>query len=1338
MNNIEPSTRALIDTGADISCIAESYFNSIPGKIRPTFKSASFSHVKGVGGEIHNVLGLVNLNLQIDGYMYKHDFHVISHLHHHVIIGDDFLEKNKAIIDRGNKTLQLENGEEIKQGEDSEVSMVRTCTSISLPPLTEAIVPVKLSKHKSMCIALVEPLKQGVGNNPLMIAKTVANVEKGKTMCRILNYSEETVYLNPGTVVAKASQVNEDLISTLEDDYPSINMAENGHSIKPTLSKEEAIACAKELGINLENPALTPENKTKLLELIGRNRDVFATNLTELGKTNLHTHKIETGDALPVRQRPYRNSPKVEQEMNRQVEEMEAIGIIEPSTSMWQSPVVMVKKKGGSDMRFAVDYRNLNRVTKQISFPLPTLENVFDKLGQAQANWFTTLDLASGFWQVPLHPETKEKTTFITNYGQKYNFTVLPFGLVNAPSTYQMVMDKVLQGLNWKILLCYIDDIIIFSNNFDEHLQHLDLVFQRLRKANLTLKPSKCTFSAQRVMYLGHYLSRQGIEVDPTKVDAVKNFPQPKNPKSVRSFIGLCSFYRRFIKDFSKIAVPLHKLTVKDAPYEWTEKCEEAFQMLKNAMTSTPVLRFPDWNRPFILTTDASTTALSYILGQKDDKGKEFAIAYGGRSLKGAELNYKIHELECLALVEGVRAYHHYLSNQPFTAITDNIAVKWLKTAHHSNPRLLRWSLCLQGYQYTIQHRAGVLNKNADALSRRDYNSSDSPLSKVTEDCLDEVAIFAVNAQSPDPNEDKLTNLPSFQTRPQGVEVEFEYANDSTPKLPVINTTSGANLALAQKECPDFSDIYTYLESGEVPKQQKLAHKVLSESNHYVLDDGVLFHIFTPRGRKISNDQAIIRQLAVPTNWREDVLLSYHDSLLGGGHQGFDRTYAAIRLKYYWPKMYAQIFDYVKTCDPCQHAKRHFQAHPAPLQNMPVVGRFDRWHMDILGPLSSSSEGHKYILVIVDSYTRWPEAFPLKSQEAEEISKVLYREIFSRYGAPRALLSDRGQNFMSKLVTAICQMFQVTRLHTSSYHPATNATCERLNSTLGQAMRAYCPNSNPDWPNCLPGILMAYRMTPATQSTSLSPYFMVFGQQMQLPFDTALKPQDTLPVKTQAQLKSILENLRLAEKIANENLDTARKASKSHYDKKAKLPPYQIGDSVLLYNPKVPKGESRKTHIKWVGPYYITTVLDHYNYILRDSKSHKEHKSPVHANRLKPYYNPIDRIIPPTQDVLDQPLPILAQGNNPAQGPQNTGTPMQPAELNPSQPEEERVYEAERLLGMKVRGGKKYYRVKWKQSLNLNPSWETEDNISDHLIRHFHIYHTKTGKRRKRQVPLTK
>ena len=1332
IQNSNHETRALIDTGASISCIAESFYRSLPSQQKTPLEPPLYLHVTGVGGEIHKVLGRTTLKVLIDGYEYSHNFHVFSYLHHHLILGTDFLEENQATIDLGNKTLSLKNGEPLNVNKQLDrVAMVRTLQHIHVPPTSEALVPARISQNKAINLALIQPTQSKSASTPYMVATTLAYIENGKTTCRILNPNEETLHIPPGTIIGIATHVEDEDIEALECDSPSVNLAQTDNSTNT--NSQEAINLAKKMGIQLDNPALSDEQKSKLLDLIGRNRDVFATKISELGKTNVHTHRIETGDAMPVRKRPYRTSPKIEAEINKQIGEMSSSGIIEPSTSMWQSPVVMVKKKS-NEMRFAIDYRNLNKVTKQISFPLPRLDNVFDKLGQASASWFSTLDLASGFWQVPLDPETKEKTTFITNDGQKYNFTVLPFGLVNAPSTYQMVMDDVLRGLNWKILLCYIDDIIIFSSSFEEHLHHLDLVFQRLRKANLTLKPSKCTFGAQRVMYLGHYLSTKGIEVDPDKIKAVKEFPRPKNPREVRGFIGLCSFYRRFINNFSKIATPLHELTKNDVKFEWTDQREKAFQTLKQALLNTPVLRYPDWNKPFILTTDASITAISYILGQKDEDKKEYAVAYGGRALKGAEKNYKIHELECLAMIEGVRAYHHYLSNQPFVAITDNIALKWLNNTKHTTPRLLRWSLVLQGYNYEIQHRPGTQNKNADALSRREYDSDISPQSKIDEACLDETAILSI-----DPTIfSKTTNKPK-EDKPVKMtyETEFKYSFDTPePALASINAISPINLAEAQKNCEDFAQIYRYLDTNELPTTKAEARNVILQSEQYILDNGVLFQLYTPRTRSVPQHQAVIRQLAVPKSWRADVLRSYHDSLLGGGHQGFDRTYAAIRLKYFWPKMYATVLDYVKSCDPCQRAKRHFHSHPAPLQNMPIVGRFDRWHMDILGPLSKSSEGHKYILLIVDSYTRWPEAFPLKTQEATEIGKVLYKEIFSRYGAPRSILSDRGQNFMSKLVDAICQLFQVTRLHTSSYHPCTNATCERMNSTLAQAIRTYYPNSDPNWPECLPGILMAYRMTPATQSTSLSPYFMVFGKQMNLPFDTALTPQEALPATTKTQIQYVLDNLSLSEKIANENLEKHRESSKTYYDKNCKDPTYNLGDRVMLHDPKVPKGESRKTHLFWTGPYYITAVLGHYNYRVRHSTTNKEMKSPVHANRLKPYHDPSDRILPTQQDV-ENPIPQPNDnGNAPQNAPQQIVPPDDPDATQTNAPKE---YEAEKLLQTRVRSGKREYLVKWKDGQGIEPkSWESSEDISDFLIRHYHITHTMTGRKRKRKSPLTR
>ena len=268
---------------------------------------------------------------------------------------------------------------------------------------------------------------------------------------------------------------------------------------------------------------------------------------------------------------------------------------------------------------------------------------------------------------------------------------------------------------------------------------------------------------------------------------------------------------------------------------------------------------------------------------------------------------------------------------------------------------------------------------------------------------------------------------------------------------------------------------------------------------------------------------------------RDDVLKSF-----GGGHQGFDRTYASIRLKYYWPNMFATIIDHVRSCDDCQKAKRNNLNHPAPFQYMPIVGCFDRWHMDILGPFSKGTNGEKYLLSVIDSFSRWPILFATNSDDSQTIANILYEEVFSRYGAPHVLVSDRGQNFMSTLVKAVSSLFQITRHHTSSYHPQTNSTCERLNSTINQSICAYCPTEQSNWPSNIPGILIAHRMTPATRSTSYSPYYMLFGTGMQMPLVTALKPQEKLPSETEKQLQYVKENLEIAHKIATERVEKAQ------------------------------------------------------------------------------------------------------------------------------------------------------------------------------------------------------
>ena len=1299
-------SKALIDTGASLSCISQSFlYQAFPGE-SISYKPSKYKVVAGVGGEILKVLGVVEIPLEIQGKIFNSELHVFQKLHKNLILGKDFLSKFKANIDFHRKTVQLDDNTQFSCfGKQLPSGIVRNSHDILIPAQSGMYIPVSVSNYQIPYIALLES-KHSVQPEGYLVAKCAVKVEKGQTMCQILNPTAKSIRISKGKVLASSYPLKDSEIVEV-DNPPLVGMASTA---KENISDKEAIKNSDDLNIDLTDAKLSEVQKRTLKIKIGQNRDIFAKDISELGAYKSFTHTIETGEAPPQRRPYYRSTPMARKEQEKQVEEMLKHDIIEPSDSMWQAPVVLVKKPTG-EFRFAVDYRQLNNVTKPISQSLPRFESIFDSLGDAQPKFFTTLDMSSGFWQLYLDPKTKHKTTFTTPMGN-YNFKRMPFGLVNAPASYTIMMNKVLQGLNWKFLLCYMDDILIFSSSFEEHLNHLDQVFEKLREANLTLKPSKCKFATDRVLYLGHYLSQQGIEVNDRKIEAVKSYPKPTTLKKLRGFLGLCSYYRRFIKDFAKIASPLYKLLKKDAKFEWTANQEDAFLKLKDLLTTTPVLNYPDFSKPFKLTSDASGEGIGYYISQVNDAGEEHPITYGGRALRDREKRYSATDLECLALVEGIRNNHVYLAHKKFVAITDHNALQYLKNVKVTSGRLYRWALELQNYDFEVKHKPGAQNKVADALSRRSYEITTNPPAE----CSEEQMLLSIE---PGINIPTHTDKDSNKKMPL-LQVQFQYEDNKEPNIsvpdPIVSvcTISSSDLGNAQKECPDFKDIYRYLVDSELPAGKAHATKVIAESDQYIVDNGILYHLYSPRTRDIQKQQSVIRQLVLPRNKRHEALQAYHDSLLGGGHFGFDRTYQSIRQKYYWPKMYKEILDYIEKCDKCQRIKNNSHARKAPLTNMPVVGKFERWHMDFIGPLTEAENGSKHILLLVDSLTRWPEAFALKSQQAPEVAKVLYEQIFSRYGAPRVLVSDRGQTFMSKLVTAISEIFNVKRHHTSPYHPQTNSTCERFNSTLEQALRAYVKDDHSDWPEMLPGILMSYRKSPSTHSTRFSPYSLVFGSEMNVPYDTSMTPKSQLSATTKNYIQNIKQKLDQSNEIAKENIIEAQQKSKEYYDRKTKEPTFKIGDFVLVNNPKIRKNKSKKMDPKQDGPYIITHCGPNHTYKLNHIQTGKDKTSLTHANRLKAYSDPKDRLITPQvqQNTVDNPINAPDLQENPV---------IQMDKGNP-----EKVIE--KIENIRKRGKVQQYKVRFKDTTF---EWKQGSEIPAHMLREYHAKYTNLGKVRK-------
>ena len=564
----------------------------------------------------------------------------------------------------------------------------------SIQPI-ELLLPTQIATL-GVSDVLIEQQKSSNASKQLLFPRTLSHVTTGgHAIIHVVNTGPADITLYKNTSVGYCTPV-QNLLAIEVDNSPTV----------PNLQPH--------FGADLSSSALSPSQKQSLRELLNNYSDLFVSTDGQLGRTNMVKHHIRTSGE-PIRQPMHRLPEALKNTVDSQVQNMLQNDVIQPSHSPWSSPIVMVKKKDGT-WRFCVDYRKVNAVTHHDAHPLPRIDATLDSL--AGSTLFTTLDLASGYWQVEVSPDDKEKTAFSTPYGH-FEFNVMPFGLTNAPATFQRLMQCVLAGISGEVCLAYLDDIIVFSSTFEEHLHRLDEVLQRLRAANLKLKAAKCHFAQGEVNYLGHLISRSGIQVDPKKTTTIFDFPTPTDVKHLRQFLGLSNYYRKFIKNYASIAEPLYKLLSKNSKsYVWNEQCQHSFDLLKQKLVSPPILTYPDFKVPFIVSTDASGTAIGGVLSQVQ-KGSEKVIAYWSRQLQKAERNYSTVEREALAVVCAIKEFYPYLYGFPFTVITDHNPLTSLKGIKDTGGRLTRWLMFLQQFNFEIKYKKGSQHSNADALSRQ-------------------------------------------------------------------------------------------------------------------------------------------------------------------------------------------------------------------------------------------------------------------------------------------------------------------------------------------------------------------------------------------------------------------------------------------------------------------------------------------------------------------------------------------------------------------------------------------------------------------------------------------
>ena len=1184
--------RVLVDTGATINLIRSEVYRSLANA--PTLKSYKGTLESADGRQV-GVEGWVTTNLKLGSIDDEIEALVVPELKADMIVGLRSLKEHECSLDF-------------------------QCDNLWTGTQEGSIVPLhyetlKVTKHFTGPVTVTSEAPVAVSPlNPSATDSTTPEV------------GWEPPY-GPGDTVEDGAPAH--------DDHEVQIIMESG----PTEFQDQAqrhLDEDVEKILELSAPEVSETERTRLKKLVIEFRDVFALTDAELGQTNLVTHTIDTGDTSPIKIPPHRTSPAKLPIIREEVQSMLKRGVIQPSKSPYSAPIVLQTKKDGS-WRFCVDYRKLNDVTVKDAFPIPKIHQTFDALNGQK--YFSSLDLASGYWQVPVAEEDRHKTAFVTPDGGFYEYVMMPFGLSNAPATFQRLMNELFREHLWKWALVFLDDVLVYSRTEDAHFLHLKFTFQLLRAANLKLKPKKCRLVQKEVIYLSHIIGSEGIQVDPKKVEVVSNWPVPTTVKGVRSFLGFCNYYRRFVKDFAGIASPLSSLTKKKVPFVWTDQCQAAFERLRRELITAPVLEFPDYTGSFIVDTDASNTSLGAVLSNVID-GDERPLVFASRVLSKTETNYSTTKREALAVVQAVKWFKSYIWGVKFVLRTDHSSLQWLFKQKDPDGMTFRMQQQLQEFEFQVVHRAGNKHGNADGLSR------------MLEQGPDWLPGEREEAFGPCP---ELVSLEEALRRVKAPEVETvatlnEEGTDTNEEAMTWERTP-SEISRLQKEDDAISQVFYWVElegdkcdmpslgTNLIPKEQAIQYgpealAYWSRWNELSIRDGILYKKWFPK-----DDLHPILQTVVPASGRKEILVQLHSSQISGGHFAVEKTLSRIRQRFWWPTMRTDVEKKIQWCLTCAARSTGGKKRVAGLVPFKVGIRFSTVAADILGPVTTAAKSRaKHILVMTDLFTKFAVAVPLVSTDSAEVAREIVENWVLKFGAPNVLHTDQGKNFGSNLILEMCRLLGIDKSRTSPYHPQGNGQVERHNRVIADIISKYCADNPKTWDTVLPYLNFVYNTT-IHRTTGATPFNLVHGQECQYPIDLFYpKPHDEIPTQD-GFVEWLDEQFRDAHSSARELLGTNQRRQKDQYRKRVHGDPYATGDKVWVWAKE--KIKSKKFFLPWEGPYVILAKISEVNYKVAKMSNLTKVRY-LHFNLLKPY---VEEILPADEETPSKrPTPSRSVG----------------------------------------------------------------------------------------------
>jgi hypothetical protein len=900
------------------------------------------------------------------------------------------------------------------------------------------------------------------------------------------------------------------------------------------------------------------------------------------------------------RSKPYPIKGDFKAMLNTTLEEMEKVGVgINNPPNFYPeiaTPTFFTKNK--AKWRMVHDYKNLNDETRDMVYPIPLISTILESLKGKK--YFSLIDLKSGYYQFRLSERARKLCAVISPRGI-FRFDCLPMGLKNAPPIFQKIMYKILEkGLNIYVFV-YIDDVIIFSSSFHEHLGHISLVLDMLREANLKANIEKCNFCLSQLRVLGKVISSEGMKTDPELVSSMVNYPIPTSARKVKGFIAMLNFYREHLVDFGPKTEPLAELARDDFKWDkntWTSnpKYQQCFDELKKLMLTAPILAYPNFNESFHIQSDASKYGAGAVLYQYDDF-KRVVVSYASWLFNPAQRKYNTTERELLAIVLSTRKWKPYLRRTHFIAETDHQPLEGYLNLNDPYGKIARWAAELTQFYFSVKYIKGITNIPPDTLSR------------LHEDCL-MMEWWAPKA---------LASANSFE------EEEFICILETEEEVIGLNQLNFSwptdeEFIEAYKIDNEFSNIYIYIKENKVPqasivngvKNDTIALNILRKAHLFLIgEDGKLYYY----SDKKNNPNKLV--LCVPQKYTKLILEETHDSLWAGAHMGRDKTLDKIRDKYYFSNMKNYVSWYIKSCIPCQESKRKNPMEQLPWGTIEAEFTWDLLCLDLWDSGVVSTRGNKYILTIIDGFSKFAHAIPIRNKEAKTIAKTLVEKVFCSFGKPKRLHSDRGSEFVNGIITKLSEIYLIDLSKTTAYHPQGNAYAERIHQFFRNTLAAFVRRDQRDWDALIPILVSVYNDSMHQALGGYSPAQVMFGRNLNNPIQ--------LPLQERNNPSNYISSLRLAlDRVQQIVLEQTYTKLQKNLSKKEgyKFEKYNLGDKVAVSVEYLPAGfESAKLYPRWKGPYEIIKLVREGKVLYLKDLFGKEIEHPVSILRVKRWYD---------------------------------------------------------------------------------------------------------------------